>query len=81
MQLAELSRRKFEAEKGGAHVVYHQETIEAEDNEGMISKFATGQPKTQLQILKVPRRPEWTKEMTAEEITRNENDAFLEWRR
>lgn len=43
MQLAELSRRKFEAEKGGAHIVHYQESIEAEDNQGgMISKFATG---------------------------------------
>lgn len=46
MQLAELSRRKFEAERGGAHLVYNQETILEDENEGMISKFQTGQPKT-----------------------------------
>jgi hypothetical protein len=31
--------------------------------------------------LKIPRRPEWTKEMKGVEINNRENLAFLEWRR
>jgi large subunit GTPase 1 len=32
-------------------------------------------------VLKVPRRPMWQKGMTVTELERNENRAFLEWRR
>jgi len=31
--------------------------------------------------LRIPRRPEWKKEMTGKEINSNEQQAFLEWRR
>lgn len=31
--------------------------------------------------LKIPRKPSWTRDMTAEQVERNERDAFLEWRR
>ena len=33
------------------------------------------------QPLKLPRRPKWTKEMTAAELDMNEKSSFLEWRR
>jgi len=31
--------------------------------------------------LSIPRKPAWTREMTAEEVDRNEKHAFLKWRR
>lgn len=31
--------------------------------------------------LKIPRKPAWSRDMTAEQVERNERDAFLEWRR
>jgi hypothetical protein len=31
--------------------------------------------------LKIPRKPAWSRSMTAEQVERNERDAFLEWRR
>jgi large subunit GTPase 1 len=31
--------------------------------------------------LRIPRKPAWTREMTSEDLDRNERDAFLEWRR
>lgn len=31
--------------------------------------------------LKIPRKPTWTREMSAEDVDRREKDAFLEWRR
>ena len=33
------------------------------------------------QDILIPRRPEWTAEMSKEELDRGEKDAFLEWRR
>ncbi|KAI8867197.1 P-loop containing nucleoside triphosphate hydrolase protein [Ramicandelaber brevisporus] len=31
--------------------------------------------------VRVPRRPAWTRDMTAEEVRHNESEAFLDWRR
>lgn len=31
--------------------------------------------------LKIPRKPAWTKDMTAADIDRREREAFLQWRR
>jgi len=31
--------------------------------------------------LKIPRKPAWTREMTAEQVDRRETEAFLQWRR
>jgi large subunit GTPase 1 len=33
------------------------------------------------QRLRVPRRPEWHKDMSKEELERRERGSFLEWRR
>lgn len=32
-------------------------------------------------LLRVPRRPKWTRDMRAEELEHLEREAFLEWRR
>jgi hypothetical protein len=34
-----------------------------------------------IETLRIPRRPAWTKTMSAEELDRIEKDSFLEWRR
>jgi len=49
----------------------------------MINKFLTDESirNPQYKPLKIPRRPKWTKEMTSQEISQNENISFLEWRR
>lgn len=31
--------------------------------------------------LKIPRKPSWTRTMTADEVNRRETDNFLDWRR
>ena len=33
------------------------------------------------QDILIPRRPEWTAEMSKEELDRGEKDSFLDWRR
>ena len=35
----------------------------------------------EMEQLSIPRKPVWTKEMTPEEVDRNEKDRFLQWRR
>lgn len=35
----------------------------------------------QYSHLSIPRKPHWTREMTADDVDRREKDAFLEWRR
>jgi hypothetical protein len=50
----------------------------------MIDKFVTDKQiaaGSLYQPLKIPRRPAWTNDMTAEEIARQESMSFLEWRR
>lgn len=34
-----------------------------------------------VEHLQIPRKPHWTKDMTPEEVDRNEKDTFLQWRR
>lgn len=37
-------------------------------------------PELARQTLRIPRRPEWTEDMTAAELNQLENEAFLKWR-
>jgi large subunit GTPase 1 len=48
----------------------------------MIGKFLSDQnvKNPEYRPLKIPRRPEWSKDMSAIEIREQENQAFLEWR-
>jgi large subunit GTPase 1 len=90
MQMADMSKRKFEAERGGAQLVeantvipvFHEDSNFSQSN-GVISKFLTEANINRpfYKPLKIPRRPEWTKEMSATEINQNESFAFLNWRR
>jgi large subunit GTPase 1 len=57
--------------------------MDAFNANGVINKFLTEENITnpQYKPLKIPRRPEWNKQMSAQEIYMNENLAFLNWRR
>lgn len=88
--MAEMSQKKFEAERRGGQLVdgtmvipdIHDQSSFARDG-GVINKFLNEENirNPQYKPLKIPRRPQWTKEMSAQEINHNENLAFLEWRR
>ena len=88
VQLAQLSKKKFDAEKY-LQVVTTNEVIPNGMNSGAGNSSLVGQfigERNNLlhptyTPLKVPRRPAWTKQMTAHEIETQENMAFLEWRR
>ncbi|KAH8291566.1 hypothetical protein KR018_000845 [Drosophila ironensis] len=78
LRIAELTGIEFEAEKLNATFVNPKKRL------GLLSK-------TQEQAmhqkhhehrdhLKIPRRPKWDRETTAEELDRAEHEAFLNWR-
>ena len=84
MQLAEMSQKKFEAERSSQQVIGGNAIIPTMESQGLIDKFVGSQEGKYRPIhtpLKIPRRPEWNKDMSAIEINSNENQAFLEWRR
>ena len=84
VQLAEMSQKKFEAERQSQQVIGGNAVIPTQASEGLIDKFVESQEGKAKPIhtpLKIPRRPEWNKEMSAIEINQNENMSFLEWRR
>ena len=86
MQLAQLSKKNFEAERGGAQLVEDATMIanagSLQHSAAMVNIFlGDGKSRAQYLPLTIPRRPAWDKSMTAHEIEQQENMAFLEWRR
>lgn len=90
MQMAELSKKKFEAERG-VQLVSGNEVVPQEASQAnpaaFINNFIEAASFDEIkrgghyQDLRIPRRPTWDKSMSAQEITQQENLAFLEWRR
>ena len=85
-----MSQKKFEAEKYSANVIDGCQIIpevgtngQFNAKSGVINKFLTEENirNPQYKPLKIPRRPEWNKDMASMEINQNENLAFLNWRR
>ena len=88
VQLAQLSNKNFTAEKE-ITIVNRKEILQGSTESANAQKELLGNflltdssvrnPKYKL--LKIPRRPKWRKDMSAEEIQGQENVAFLQWRR
>ncbi|EDW00418.1 large subunit GTPase 1 homolog [Drosophila grimshawi] len=79
LRTAELAGTEFQAEKLNITFVNPRQRV------GLLSKT---QEQTMhqkhvehLDQLKIPRRPKWNKETSAEDLERAENEAFLNWRR
>lgn len=86
VQMAEMSQKKFEGLRGADAVIVNTNEIiasGANDRAGVMNKFLNQESiqNPKYTPLKIPRRPEWNKDMEAHEIQMNENMAFLEWRR
>ena len=79
-QLAQLSSKQFEAERGYT-VISGNQMVPVGHNQ-MIGNFVGGAQNGQAQYtpLTIPRRPTWEKGMTNHEIDNNEKQAFLQWR-
>lgn len=79
LKTAELAGTEFVAEKLNIQFVNPKSNVgllsetERRDMEQMISD--------NKDLLKIPRRPKWTKDTTPEELRAMENTSFLEWRR
>ena len=77
---AELAGTEFTAERTNAFVVSNDYRknyeISREEQKQLKETFEKNFDK-----LRIPRKPKWTKEMTADQIERNENNSFLEWRK
>ncbi|XP_016998666.2 large subunit GTPase 1 homolog [Drosophila takahashii] len=79
LRTAELAGTEFQAEKLNITFVNPKQRV------GLLSKTQE-QRMHQKHVehrdqLKIPRRPKWNKETSAEELERAENEAFLDWRR
>jgi large subunit GTPase 1 len=86
VQMAEMSQKRFEGLRGADAVIVNTNEIiasNANDKAGVMNKFLNQESikNPKYRPLKIPRRPEWTKDMEGHEIQQNENMAFLEWRR
>ncbi|XP_070508391.1 large subunit GTPase 1 homolog [Chironomus tepperi] len=79
LRKAELAGTEFAAEKLNIKFVNPKSNVgiltatEKKDMDKLI--------KANENLLKIPRRPKWTKDTSLEELNANESRAFLEWRR
>lgn len=76
MTLAAMAKKTFEAERG----VEVDETARLVNPQDRIIAFDIPEGR-KYKPLKLPRKPQWTTEMTAEELRDAEYQAFLAWRR
>lgn len=79
LRTAELAGTEFQAEKLNIQFINPKSTV------GVLTKAEReAAEKTHIDkkaLLKIPRRPKWTTETSAEDLRTQENHSFLEWRR
>lgn len=79
LKTAELAGTEFIAEKMNIQFVNPKSTV------GLLTETDRREMENRISnnkdLLKIPRRPKWSKETTADELHMMENHAFLEWRR
>ncbi|KZT35631.1 P-loop containing nucleoside triphosphate hydrolase protein [Sistotremastrum suecicum HHB10207 ss-3] len=86
LNTAQLAGTEFTAEKQNVIIIQNPDVgvssahnpflLSAQEERETVQKHQKNKEK-----LRVPRRPRWTKDLTAEQLERQERDAFLEWRR
>ncbi|KAG1219818.1 hypothetical protein G6F35_007176 [Rhizopus arrhizus] len=80
LSTAALAETDFTAERLNVKVIQNDYNnpllMNEEDDKKRIAKQEANMDK-----LSVPRRPQWDKSMTAEQVQRNERESFLDWRR
>ncbi|KAG4071382.1 hypothetical protein HA402_004086 [Bradysia odoriphaga] len=79
LRTAELAGTEFQAEKLNIAFVNPKSTV------GILSASERAEAERKhidkKNLLKIPRRPKWTAEMSAQDLQTKENLSFLEWRR
>lgn len=84
MELASLSKKKFEAVKDQVVISNNDELIgKNQSNKVFLNNIIKdSEVKTiELKPLSIPRRPAWNKKISPKEFDRLEREAFLNWRR
>ncbi|XP_022913612.2 large subunit GTPase 1 homolog [Onthophagus taurus] len=79
LSTAELAGTEFQAEKLNIKFVNPRSNVgllTEEEKKRAIEEFDKNKD-----VVKIPRRPSWTTQMSAEELHQREKDNFLEWRR
>lgn len=79
LRTAELAGTEFQAEK------LNIKFIDPKQGVGLLTELERQQIEQKQaenkDLLKIPRRPKWTKEMSAHDLQQTEKEAFLDWRR
>lgn len=79
LRTAELAGTEFQAEKLNIAFVNPKSTV------GILSPMERAETERKhidkKNLLKIPRRPKWSSEMSAQDLQTSENLSFLEWRR
>lgn len=79
LRKAELAGTEFQAEK------LNIQFVSSKSKAGLLSDTEKSAVKKLIDenqnMLRIPRRPPWTKDTSADELRANENKSFLEWRR
>lgn len=91
---AMLANKSFASERNSRVIEIHQdeehqlgETGEPDQDSALrvhlstVAELPEEPPKFDHRNLPIPRRPPWTREMSAEDVDKNEKAAFLSWRR
>lgn len=71
-----IERRNVKIINSPAGSQHNPYLLSEEEEKNTLQKHAENRKR-----LRVPRRPPWTKDMSAVQLDRQEKDAFLEWRR
>ncbi|KNZ75676.1 Large subunit GTPase 1, partial [Termitomyces sp. J132] len=83
LNTAQLAGTEFTAERRNVKII--QQSTNASQNPYLLSeqeeRNTIKKHAENKERLRVPRRPAWTKKMTAEELDKQEKTAFLDWRR
>lgn len=81
MNMADLAGRDFSAERGQSVVVSTGGAAIGDLDREMGSEARAVAEERNRHRLCIPRRPAWSRDMTAEQVNAQEKEAFLAWRR
>ncbi|EGR27607.1 ribosome biogenesis gtpase, putative [Ichthyophthirius multifiliis] len=85
LQVTELQNKQFDALRGvkikGEQMNKEIITDVNKDEEQIKNGMFNIENNEYLKNLRIPRRPQWTNDMTKEELHQKENNAFIEWRK
>ncbi|XP_077300423.1 nucleostemin 3 isoform X2 [Arctopsyche grandis] len=80
LSTAQLANTEFQAEKLNLKLVNINSGVDAITTSDMRA-FERKKHLESKHLLRVPRRPKWTREMSADVVQDNERQSFLDWRR